>query len=159
MDDFWAASPSANNGSASEMTVDRIKELFGRIKKARGSAPQAPTAYVMTDKTWVELLDLVDADRAVASPPMVMSGTFMGIPVETYATLEKCVDRLVSQAESEILQLVTSAGDDVLSIKKYRDWMLSLMKNSYLKMDTGPHVEFLDKDKPFFMKVDFNPFG
>lgn len=88
-------------------------DLLARMRELKRQFADTPTSYVMTTATLERVRNKVpERMPSGIEHKAVLPSAFMGMPIEDYATMKECMDRMMQASEMDRPQLVTS-GDEV----------------------------------------------
>lgn len=93
-------------GSSHCSTSFDFKGMLDKMRQLRAEMAKHPNGFVMTTHTLVKLREATKETQESQFSAGAMPGTFAGVPIEDYATVKECMDRMMNQREGERLQLV-----------------------------------------------------
>ncbi len=97
--------------------------MLNKFKEASQKMRHFPTSWVMTNRALFEIQQAVRSQEpGIADKAFSPLTSFSGIPIESYATPEECIDRMRNPREGERLELVVSEDFDQYWID--RSWMM-----------------------------------
>lgn len=98
-----------NNSTASGASLE---DLTRTIAEVSGRMSQYPTALVMTHSTFKKAKMSIDQSCQTSQSQNVLAGdSCLGLRIETFETVNQCMDRMMNQRSGERLQLVL--GEDI----------------------------------------------
>lgn len=100
--------PQFGFGSSHCSTSFDFSGMLGKMRELKAEMAKHPNGFVMTTRTLVRLREATAESQDSQFTLGVMPGAFMGTPVEDYATVKECMDRMMDQRDGERLQLVMS---------------------------------------------------
>lgn len=108
-------------GSSHCSTSFDSRGMLDKMRELRAEMAKHPNGFVMTTRTLVRLRDATVEAQESQFALGAMPGAFMGTPIEDYATVKECMDRMMDQRDGERLQLVMSEDIPVECIS--HPWM------------------------------------
>jgi len=98
---------SGNSGSSHGSTPFGFDGMVDKMRELHAEMGKHPSGFVMTTRTMEALRRATEAQRESFESGAIPRA-FMGTPIEDYATVKECMDRMMNQREGERLQLATA---------------------------------------------------
>jgi hypothetical protein len=105
----------SNHTDAKPLTAEQWEDAFRRSREMAIHLRSVPTVYVMTTLSLQAIKDHYSKTPQGISRSSdykdALIPAIYGIPIEHYATLRECFDRMIAAGEGERLQLVMSDNE------------------------------------------------